>query len=100
MARNKVRIGINGYGVIDKRVADAVAKQDDMELAGVSGISHDYRIRVAAERGYPIYVSTPETRFLMEESNIPVVGTIDDLLKQVDVIRELSSSDIVQILWA
>ncbi|MDI6716247.1 MAG: type II glyceraldehyde-3-phosphate dehydrogenase [Actinomycetota bacterium] len=82
----KVRVGVNGYGVIGKRVADAVAAQDDMELVGVSDIVYDYRIRVAAERGYPIYASMPEKRAMMEEANLPVVGTLDDLLKEVDVI--------------
>lgn len=85
MAGEKVRVGVNGYGVIGKRVADAVARQDDMELVGVSDIVQDYRIRVAAERGYPIYASLPEKRSMMEEANIPVVGVLEDLLKQVDV---------------
>jgi glyceraldehyde-3-phosphate dehydrogenase (NAD(P)) len=31
----KIRVAINGYGVIGKRVADAVSLQDDMELVGV-----------------------------------------------------------------
>ena len=30
------KIAINGYGTIGKRVADAVAIQDDMRLAGVA----------------------------------------------------------------
>ena len=29
-------VAINGYGTIGKRVADAVAAQDDMEVIGVS----------------------------------------------------------------
>ena len=33
---NKVRVAVNGYGVIGKRVAAAVALQEDMSLAGVS----------------------------------------------------------------
>ncbi|MBE0447901.1 MAG: type II glyceraldehyde-3-phosphate dehydrogenase [Actinobacteria bacterium] len=86
MAAKKVRVGVNGYGVIGKRVADAIARQDDMELAGISDIVQDYRIRVAAERGYPIYASVPEKRSMMEDAGIPVNGTIDDLLNQVDVV--------------
>ncbi len=31
----KVKVAINGYGVIGKRVVDAVLLQDDMELAGI-----------------------------------------------------------------
>lgn len=30
-----VRLAVNGYGVIGKRVADAIAFQDDMTLVGV-----------------------------------------------------------------
>lgn len=84
--QNKTRVGINGYGVIGKRVADAVALQDDMELVGIADIVHDYRIRVAAERGYPIYASASERRSLMELAGIPVTGTLDDLLGRVDII--------------
>ena len=43
---SKTRVAVNGYGVIGKRVADAVAQQEDMELAGVSDISADWRARV------------------------------------------------------
>ena len=56
----KVRVGVNGYGVIGKRVADAVSLQDDMELIGVTYHHLDYRIRVAAEKGYPIFSASAE----------------------------------------
>lgn len=35
---NPIRVGVNGYGVIGKRVADAVRLQPDMELVGVSDV--------------------------------------------------------------
>lgn len=57
MVANKVSVGVNGYVVIGKRVADAAALQDDMELVGVADVVADYRIRLAVERGYPIYAS-------------------------------------------
>lgn len=49
---NKVRVAVNGYGVIGKRVADAVALQEDMALAGVADVVHDYRLQVAAQRAF------------------------------------------------
>lgn len=85
MARN-VRVGINGYGVIGKRVADAVRLQDDMELVGVADVVHDYRIRVAVERGYPVFASDPARRPEMEAAGIPVVGTLDDLLARAEIV--------------
>jgi glyceraldehyde-3-phosphate dehydrogenase/erythrose-4-phosphate dehydrogenase len=35
---NKIRVAVNGYGVIGRRVADAVTLQEDMEVAGVADI--------------------------------------------------------------
>lgn len=32
----KIKVAVNGYGVIGKRVADAVRQQDNMELIGVA----------------------------------------------------------------
>ncbi|MEO7989303.1 MAG: hypothetical protein ABI663_07165 [Chryseolinea sp.] len=41
----KIRVAVNGYGVIGKRVADAVTLQDDMEL-GIPINRFRKRIRV------------------------------------------------------
>ena len=38
---DKVKVAVNGYGVIGKRVADAVCLQDDMELIGVCDVALD-----------------------------------------------------------
>ena len=40
-----VRVAVNGYGVIGKRVADAVTKQNDMLVAGVVDVVADWRPR-------------------------------------------------------
>lgn len=37
----RTRVGINGYGVISKRAADAVKLQDDMHLVGIADVGHD-----------------------------------------------------------
>jgi len=47
-----VRVAVNGYGVIGKRVADSVTLQDDMELVGVADVASDYRIRVRCSAGW------------------------------------------------
>ncbi len=81
-----IRVAVNGYGVIGKRVADAVALQNDMELVGVSSVSSDYRIMVAVQRGYAVYNALPETRGELEATGIQWCGTLDDLLSKVEVI--------------
>jgi len=52
---------VNGYGVIGKRIADAITAQDDMELVGVADVVSDWRIKVAVAKGYPVFASTPES---------------------------------------
>ena len=84
----KVRVVVNGYGVIGKRIADAVAVQDDMELVGVADVVSDWRIKVAVERGYPVYASIPQAAEQMQAAGIPLAGMLDDLLKQVDVVAD------------
>jgi len=94
MPNRKARVAVNGYGVIGKRVADAVALQEDMELIGVADVTYDYRIRVAVERGYPIYASLAEKRPEMETAGIPVQGTLHDLIEQVDVVVDCTPKGI------
>jgi glyceraldehyde-3-phosphate dehydrogenase (NAD(P)) len=86
MANPKVRVGVNGYGVIGKRVADAVALQDDMVLAGVSDVVYDYRIRVAMERGYRIFAATPDKLEEMKAARVKAEGTLEALLDEADVV--------------
>lgn len=94
MRDRKIQVAVNGYGVIGKRVADAVARQDDMELVGVSDVVTDYRIRVAAERGYPIYASLPDKVNEMKSAKLPVSGTLDELLGKVDVVVDCTPKGI------
>lgn len=86
MSAGRIRVGVNGYGVIGKRVADAVARQKDMEVMGVADVVHDYRIRTAVEHGYDVYAAAPDKRHDMESARIPVAGDLSDLLRKVDVI--------------
>jgi glyceraldehyde-3-phosphate dehydrogenase (NAD(P)) len=83
---DKVRVAVNGYGVIGKRVADAVRAQPDMELAGVSDVTTDYRIKTAVVLGLPVHASTSERAAEMQRAGIPLAGTLDDLLKRTDVV--------------
>ncbi|NIN93484.1 MAG: type II glyceraldehyde-3-phosphate dehydrogenase [Anaerolineae bacterium] len=83
---DRLRAGVNGYGVIGKRVADAVRSQPDMELVGVADIVSDYRVKAAVALGLPVYASLPEKSEEMKMAGIPVAGTLDDLLAQVEVV--------------
>ena len=47
----KKKIALIGYGVIGKRVADAIALQNDMVLSGVCDVISDWRIQAAVDKG-------------------------------------------------
>ena len=85
-AQSRTRVAVNGYGVIGKRVADAVAAQEDMELVGVADVSADWRIRVAARRGYRLFAAVPDRAGAIREAGHEIAGTLDDLLGAADVV--------------
>jgi len=93
---SKIRVAVNGYGVIGKRIADAVALQDDMELVGVADVVSDWRIRVAVEKDYPVFSSTPEAVDAMRAAGIPAAGALDDLLRQVDVVADATPKKVAE----
>jgi glyceraldehyde-3-phosphate dehydrogenase (NAD(P)) len=94
MSVKKVKVLVNGYGVIGKRIADGVFIQEDMELVGVADVVSDWRIKVAVKKGYPIYASTNEAAGEMRKGGIPLQGTMDELLDQVDIVADATPKGI------
>ncbi|GMG94600.1 glyceraldehyde-3-phosphate dehydrogenase (NAD(P)+) (phosphorylating) [Cupriavidus metallidurans] len=94
---NKVRVAVNGYGVIGKRVADAVALQEDMALAGIADVVHDYRLQVAARRGFAIHAATPDAEEAMRSAGIPVAGNLAELLAKADVVVDCTPKKVAAV---
>lgn len=94
MGDNTIRVAINGYGVIGKRVADAVRRQPDMELIGVSDVVSDYRVQTARVLGLPVFASLSEKRAEMERAGISIAGTLDDLMAEVEVVVDCTPKGI------
>ncbi len=82
----RIRVGVNGYGVIGKRVAEAIEAQDDMTLVGISDLATDWRMQVAVKRGRTLFGGTDEAARAMEQAGLPVAGRLADLLEAVDVV--------------
>jgi len=79
-----VKVAVNGFGTIGKRVAEAVLKQDDMTLVGVTKTKPDYLAMIASRMG-SLYV--PEDRVeKFQKAGIEVQGTLKDLLEKVDLV--------------
>ena len=81
-----ISVGVVGYGVIGRRVADAVRLQSDMQLAGVADVAADWRVAQAVSRGMQLFAATDEGRTGMAEAGLPVAGDLGDLINACDVI--------------
>ena len=90
----KVKVAINGYGVIGRRVADAVAKQDDMEIVGVCKVSPDYKALFALKKGYKLFAADEKGVEKFRKMGIDVSGTVADMVKEADIIVDATPGDI------
>lgn len=88
------KIAVIGYGVIGKRVADAIKLQDDMKLSGVCDIISDWRIQNAVRKEYDIYAATEEAANDMDSKGISVKGSLQELLKKSDLVVDCTPKKI------
>jgi glyceraldehyde-3-phosphate dehydrogenase (NAD(P)) len=92
--QKKINVAVNGYGVIGKRVAEAVALQGDMNLAGIADIATDWRMRIVTRNGFRLYGATQEIAESMKTAGLEVAGRLQDLLRQVDVVVDCTPKKI------
>ena len=90
----KIKVAVNGYGVIGKRVADAVALQDDMELAGVCDIVTDHRIKSAIEKSFQVFAFDDKFKQQMTDAGINTQGNLDELIESSDIIVDCTPKKI------
>jgi glyceraldehyde-3-phosphate dehydrogenase (NAD(P)) len=81
-----IRVGVNGYGTIGKRVADAVAAQPDMALVGVAKTRPNYEAEAALRRGYDLHAAIAERADAFADAGIDLAGDLDDLIEASDVV--------------
>ena len=67
--QQRIRVGLVGYGVIGRRVADAIKHQSDMELTGVADVAADWRIAQAVGRGIPLFAAADDRADDQERSS-------------------------------
>jgi glyceraldehyde-3-phosphate dehydrogenase (NAD(P)) len=88
-----IRVGVNGYGTIGRRVADAVRKQKDMELVGVTAAHPHYKYALAGEKGITLYALDMKSLEAFNGAGYSVKGTLNDLLQRVDVVVDGAPED-------
>lgn len=94
----KIKVGVAGYGTIGQRLADGVAMQGDMELVGIADLAPTLSIQALRENDmvgangvrYNLYLVDGADPEAFQAKDIPVAGTFEDLLDQVDIILDSS----------
>ena len=89
-----LQVGVNGYGTIGKRVADAITAQPDMELAGVAKTRPNFEAEQAVKNGYPLFAAVPERVPRFEEAGIDLAGEVEALVDRSDVVVDATPSGI------
>ena len=91
----KIKVGVAGYGVIGQRLADGVARQEDMELVGVADIAPTISVRALKYKGMPYKMfNVAPGNTALEDAGIPVSGTFEELVQEVDIMLDSSPGGI------
>ena len=84
-----MKIFINGYGNIGRRLATAFSLDPDIELVGIAKYSLDSKINEAHSKGYNVFI--PESLISkFSEKAINYSGTIQDAIKFCDLVIDAS----------
>ncbi|MDD1718054.1 MAG: type II glyceraldehyde-3-phosphate dehydrogenase [Methanoregulaceae archaeon] len=89
-----IKVAINGYGTIGKRVADAVAAQKDMKIIGVSKTRPSAEAFVAKQRGFPLFVADIAKKPAFERIGLSVAGSVEEMIPQADVVVDATPGDV------
>lgn len=87
---HRTRVGVVGYGVVGKRVADGVTLQPDMELVGIADVAPTSLVAVSVDRGFPLFAADPSGLPGFHAAGFAVAGDLDDLIHECDVVVDCS----------
>jgi glyceraldehyde-3-phosphate dehydrogenase (NAD(P)) len=87
-----IKVGINGYGTIGRRVAHAIQKQDDMKVVGVAKTRPDFKAMDALNKDIPLYCSIPQNQEEFKKAGMPLAGSLEELLDEIDLVVDCAPS--------
>jgi glyceraldehyde-3-phosphate dehydrogenase (NAD(P)) len=80
-----VKVFINGYGNIGRRIATAFSQDKEIQFIGVGKYSVDNRVKDAVDRNFPLYVpANMVSKF--KEKGFPVSGNISNAIIESDIV--------------
>src|SRR5690349_13340170 len=85
------RVFVNGYGSIGSRIAQFIADDSDIEVAGVGKYSPDEKVTDAISRGFKVYV--PQNKIDMFQ-NFRIAGKIENVIGECDLVIDAAPGGI------
>jgi glyceraldehyde-3-phosphate dehydrogenase (NAD(P)) len=80
-----VKVFINGYGNIGRRLASALSKDKEIQFIGVAKYSLDEKVKEALDNRFGVYVPK-ESLSSFKAKGFEVTGTVDEAVKASDLI--------------
>jgi glyceraldehyde-3-phosphate dehydrogenase (NAD(P)) len=89
-----ISVAVNGYNVIGRRVADAIAAQSDMKLVGVAKTRPDYKAKMAMKKGYKVFAADEKGRKRFIDSGLDCGGLSKDMVAQADIVVDATPDEV------
>jgi len=88
-----VRVFINGYGNIGRRLASALSTDKEIQLVGVAKYSADEKMKEALENKYDVYVPM-ESLGLFKEKGYKVSGSVEEAVEHCDIVVDAAKEGV------
>jgi glyceraldehyde-3-phosphate dehydrogenase (NAD(P)) len=88
-----VKVFINGYGNIGRRLASALALDKEIQLVGVAKYSIDDKVKEALENRYDVYVPK-EAIANFKERGYNVTGSIEEAIERCDLVVDAAKEGV------
>ena len=88
-----VRIFVNGYGNIGRRLASSLAVDKEIQLVGVAKYSIDDKVKEALENRYDVYVPK-EALDNFKEKGYKVAGSIEEAVERCDLVVDAAKEGV------
>lgn len=84
-----LKVFVNGYGNIGRRLASAISQDKEIQFLGVGKYSIDGQVKEAVAKNFPLYVpDNMMTKF--KEAGFPVIGNIRDAVTECNIVIDAS----------
>lgn len=80
-----VRVFINGYGNIGRRLAWALSKDKEIQLVGVAKYSIDDKVKEALDNHFRVFVPN-EMIYAFKQKGYNVTGTVNEAVEESDIV--------------